>query len=150
MNLKKLIASVLFSIAFFMVSAQENPITWTFKTEKISATEYNVVCSAALEKGWATYSQYQESNDGPIPTSIVFTTKKGVELIDKNIETGHKKIVEDKLFGMKVAKFTEEAIFTQRIKIETGTKNIKGYVTFMCCNDEICLPPRDLNFDLPL
>jgi DsbC/DsbD-like thiol-disulfide interchange protein len=128
--------------------AQETPVRWNFKAEKIGNNEYNIVCTANIQTGWATYSQYQEGNDGPIPTSISYTAKNGVEMVGKNEETGHLKIVDDKLFGMKVSKFTDEVFFTQHVKIAAGTKSIKGFVTYMCCNDEICMPPKDVPFEV--
>jgi thiol:disulfide interchange protein DsbD len=131
-----------------LLFAQENPVHWSFKAEKIGENEYNIVCSATIDTQWATYSQYQESNDGPIPTSISYISKAGVEIVGKNLETGHLKIVDDKLFGMKVSKFVDEAAFTQHVKIAAGTKSIRGFVTYMCCNDEICMPPTDVPFEL--
>jgi DsbC/DsbD-like thiol-disulfide interchange protein len=141
-----LFAGLLFT--FNGLFAQENPVHWNFKAEKTGDNEYNVVCTASIQNGWATYSQYQESNDGPIPTSISYTGKSGVEMVGKNQETGHLKVVDDKLFGMKVSKFTDEAVFSQHVKIAAGTKSIKGFVTYMCCNDEICMPPKDVPFEV--
>ena len=111
MQFKKNIILFLFLSIGNLLFGQENPVKWQFKAEKIGANEYNIICVASIQEAWATYSQYQESDDGPIPTTISYTSKAGIELVGKNQEAGHLKVVDDKMFGMKVSKFTEEAIF---------------------------------------
>ena len=52
----------------------------------------------------------------------------------------------DELFGIAVKKFKERAVFTQRVEVKEGLQEISGYIEFMSCNDEMCLPPREIPF----
>jgi len=51
---------------------------------------------------------------------------------------------------MQLIKYGDEATFTQKVKVDPSVKTIKGYLTFMTCNDESCLPPKDIDFEIGL
>lgn len=129
--------------------AQLEPVQWSFNAEKVSEKEYDIVFTAKIDDGWAVYSQYLESDAGPIPTSIEFDSS-GLELVGKATEAGNKKEAFDQIFGMNLAKFNKRARITQRVKVESGAKSVKGFLTFMTCNDKSCLPPTDVDFDIIL
>ncbi|MEY4904743.1 MAG: hypothetical protein RLZZ292_2558 [Bacteroidota bacterium] len=128
---------------------KENPVQWAFSSKKISDTEYDLIYTGALAKGWYTYSQYTKEG-GPVPTSIEYNQDANYELVGKCTESDNKIKVFDKTFGVEVLKFKDNVTFTQRIKVKDAGKSVKGYVTFMCCNDQTCLPPKDVNFDIAL
>ncbi|MFZ1704031.1 MAG: cytochrome c biogenesis protein CcdA [Saprospiraceae bacterium] len=123
------------------------PVKWSFSTEKINDTEYFLVYTAKIDKGWTVYSQFT-SDDGPIPTSINFEEKSGIELMGKATETGAKKSGMDAFFGVHVIKFTADKPFVmkQRVKVLDHSKPAAGYVEFMACDHEKCLPPTDAEF----
>lgn len=140
----------LFLICAFMATflfAQENPIVWKTKAEKITENEYKISLIGTIQTGWYIYSQYLASDDGPVRTTIEFD-KDGYETIGKTDETGHKKEGFDEMFGMNVIKFSDEIIFTQKIKVNSNVKNIKTKLNYMTCNNEVCLPPKDVNLDV--
>ncbi len=123
-----------------------NPVSWTADVQKTGGTEYTVNFKAVIEKGWAIYSQFVDDG-GPIPTSLTFTTDENFQVSGKATETSTHKIEgDDPFFGMKVTKFKEDAIFSQKLTVKDPSKPITGYLTFMTCNDERCLPPTDVNF----
>ena len=126
-----------------------NPITWSFSTNKITDSEYDVVFTAKLDKGWAIYSQFLEKG-GPVATTFYFDKNEGVELIGAVTESDvNKKVANDPLFdNMEVAKFFKVATFTQRVKINDITTKLTGAVNFMVCDDERCIPPTDENFTI--
>ncbi len=126
------------------------PVTWKFNTKKISDTEFDLVLDAKIDKGWYVYSQYLESDEGPVATNFLIEEPKNVDPIGKAKERGTKKSGFDKMFEMDVTKFSDNLTIIQRIKVPKGTKSIKGYVEFMTCNDERCLPPTPIDFDLSL
>ena len=76
--------------------------------------------------------------------------KSSAELVGKTTEDGHKKEGFDEMFGMNVVKFTDKVVFTQKVKVKKGTKSIKGVVNYMCCDSEMCLPPKDVSFEILL
>jgi Disulphide bond corrector protein DsbC len=128
----------------------KNPVTWTSESVKINANEYNLVFTANIEDGWNIYSQYLKNDDGPVKTSITYDNKAGFELVGKNEETGEIKKIMDEMLGMEVIKIKHKGIFTQRIKVINLTKPISGNIEFMCCNDQQCLPPRQIPFSIDL
>jgi thiol:disulfide interchange protein DsbD len=102
-----------------------------------------------MEKGWHIYSQFMKG-DGPIPTSIVYTFPKGVKAVGKTKEPTPVKH-HDENFGMDVYYFNDHVEFVQPItgKYKKGDV-VKGTVTYMTCNDEMCYPPVDVDFEVKL
>jgi thiol:disulfide interchange protein DsbD len=115
----------------------------------LSANEYELIFVANIQDGWNTYSQYLESDDGPVRTSFHYD-KGTFQLVGKNIEEGDRKEGHDKMFDMNVIKLLHTATFRQKIKVTDPSKPITGYVEYMCCNDEKCLPPTEFAFKFML
>ena len=135
-------------IAFLPTQAQIlNPVKWSYKIEKITGNEYKLIYTANVEKGWTVYSQFT-SDDGPVPTSVNYDQKDGIQLIGKATESGAKKEGMDSYFGVNVIKFLSDKPFVieQKIKVTDPSKPIVGYVNFMACDKEKCLPPSDAEF----
>lgn len=149
--MKKLLLLV-FSVVFttqLLVAQAPNPVSWTYNAVKVSEAEYDIVFTATVENGWYVYSQHLDEG-GPIPTSFEFNSNDNMELVGKTKEEGNKKEAFDDLFGMNVIKFLDKATFTQRIKLKGTIPSIQGYLTFMTCNGESCLPPQDIDFNVKL
>ena len=132
--------------AFFTQAVAQNPTKWTFTANHTGGDTYDLILSATIDDGWSTYSQTLESDDGPVPTSIEFKPGSHFELIGKAKESGEIHTVDDPVFEMKLTKFKHKAIFTQKAKVTDTSKPIEGYINFMVCNDEMCLPPKDVDF----
>jgi thiol:disulfide interchange protein len=146
----------LFTILFFLVGLSAfaqilNPVKWKFEIEKISGSEYKLKYIAKVEKGWTVYSQYT-SDDGPVPTSVNYEAMEGIQLIGKATEYGHKKEGMDAYFGVNVIKFLADKPFVieQKIKVKDASKVITGYVNYMACDHEKCLPPSDAEFSFKI
>ncbi len=124
---------------------QEQPVRWSYAAEALGENEYELRFTAEIREGWYLYSQYL-SDGGPIPTTIapeespLYTLKGDMKEDGKAIEGM------DELFGIAVKKFKERAVFTQRVEVKEGLQEISGYIEFMSCNDEMCLPPREIPF----
>lgn len=142
--LTTLITLFLFNIA----SAQLDPVTWTFEATKVNDTEYDVVFKANIERGWSVYSQFNDPENGPVPTSFEYETD--VKIVGKAKEAGMKKEEMDNNFGVNVVKFSKRAMFTQRVKIEGDSTSLKGKLVYMTCDESSCLPPTDVEFDIAL
>jgi thiol:disulfide interchange protein DsbD len=144
----------LFSILFVTFSTlsfaqTNNVVSWTFESKKTAPNEYTIKMKATVNDGWYIYSQYLESDDGPIRTEIVLEENEGIELIGKAEEEGNKVSGFDEMFDMNIVKYKKQVTFTQKVKAKK-LENFKGYVTFMTCNDEQCLPPTDVEFEITL
>lgn len=123
-----------------------NPVKWSVSINKKSEGKYEIITTAKIDEGWSVYSQYLESEDGPVATSFTYEEGGHFKLVDKNMESGNIKKEYDKFFDMQISKFSKEAIFTQQIEITDNSKPVYGYLTFMTCDDKQCLPPQDVDF----
>jgi len=138
-----------FLIPFLGFSQQ--PVTWSFDVEHIEGDRYNLLYTASIDKGWNVYSQFLDDG-GPIPTTINYESIDGIELVGDGKESGYKKEGMDPLFDINVVKYlsNEPFIIKQEIKVSDAKSTITGYLTFMCCDDERCLPPTDIDFSINL
>ena len=126
------------------------PVKWSFSTLPGEEGAYELVLTAEVEPGWYLYSQHLESDMGPIPTSFHFDEQEGLTLEGETAETGKKTEGYDPLFDMNIAKFAGEVRFTQNIRTDAQVEKVTGYLEFMTCNDEVCLPPREVEFSILL
>ncbi len=132
--------------------AQGEKVVWEASATSIDDTTYELVFKAVLEHGWHVNSQ-KDLGDvmGPIPTEFAFKEQQGnYELLGATIEPeGIEKY--DEIWEVDIKYFEGEAIFKQKIKlINTAVKNIGASVLFSVCNDEMCLPPEEIDFEIPL
>ena len=144
---------ILFSALFLAFSCtlfaqQSNPVQWEMELEKNKKGEYTIVATARIEAGWYVYSQYLESDEGPIATAIILEEIEGqtADFSADATEEGNKISGHDDMFGMEITKYKKKMIIKQTIKATKGEK-ISGYLTYMSCNNESCLPPRDVEFE---
>ena len=138
------------SLAWSAFSQIETPIKWGTEWKKISGNEFELVLIANADPGWYIYSQYLESDDGPVRTSIHFESGSHFSLVGNAKEEGKRKEGFDEMFRMNVIKFSGKVRFVQRVKVSDVKKPIKGYLEFMTCDDERCLPPTEEEFSFDL
>lgn len=123
-----------------------DPIKWDATVDQENDSIYNLVFTAKLEKGWHLYSQ-EVDEDGPIPTTFTFLSKDGIELLGK-VQEPDVAAVYDDVFGMNIKFFEDKAIFVQRVKVLDPEAVIGVEVEFMVCDDEQCLPPDTVPFQI--
>lgn len=130
---------LLFFTAFSSFSQIAQPVKWEFTKKQLSETEYDLVFTAKIEKGWHLYAQYLPPKNFSLPTHFQFDSIVGVELIDTVME--HSQVHEEfeELAGAMSRWFNEEAIFTQRIKIVGEKAYVGGNIDYMACNDGQCV-----------
>ncbi|MEZ4982286.1 MAG: protein-disulfide reductase DsbD family protein, partial [Saprospiraceae bacterium] len=139
----------LLSIQFVQAQILE-PVKWTFDIEPLSGNEYNLKFTADLDEGWTIYSQFT-SDDGPVPTVFEFDPGNHFTRVGKVEESGKKKEGYDPLFDVDVIKFVKgPVLFSQKVKVSDASKPITGYLTYMTCDNEKCLPPTDVDFEFNL
>lgn len=128
-------------------SQEEMPVSWTFSMEEIGQDNFNLIFTADIDETWTVYSQYIDEG-GPVPTTIWYENENIIEKVGEASESGHKKTGMDPVFEMEVIKFLADKPFviTQEIKVKDSSQKLKGYLTFMTCDDERCLPPTDIEF----
>ncbi len=122
------------------------PIKWSF-SHKQNGNEAELTFTATMDQGWHLYDTYLPEG-GPIPTEFVYEDSTMFEFegdLQKNPEPVEKF---DNIFMLNLRFFSDVAVFTQKIRLNTDQPVvIRGYVTFMGCDDEMCLPPNDAEFE---
>jgi thiol:disulfide interchange protein DsbD len=148
--MKKLL--VLFcSIVFAMnVHAQKpNPVKWTFSAIKKSDKQYEVVASATIDAPWHMYSQFVSG--GPMPTTFTFSKNPLIQLAGKTKEKGILQKMYDKNFKTELSFFSDKVDFIQTVNLKVASKtNLVGVVEYSICNDDRCLPPAKVSFEVAL
>lgn len=142
---------LLMTICTISVSSAQifTPVKWSFSEKKIGEGEYELTFKAKIDNGWFVYSQYLASQDGPVATTLNFDQNAQVQLLGKGKESGNKKTGHDETFKMTVTKFYKTYVIKQRVKVKGNTR-VSGYVNYMTCNNQRCLPPYDEDFSFNL
>ncbi len=128
----------------------KSPVKWNIDLQKISDKDFILRFTATIENAWNVYSIYTEDN-GPVPTSLNFEQKEGIDLNGKPIEKGHLKEEKDKIFGVNVKKFYPDQpyIIEQKITVKDKTKPLHGAISYQACDDAQCiLLEQNFAFDL--
>ncbi|HJP63228.1 MAG TPA: protein-disulfide reductase DsbD N-terminal domain-containing protein [Mucilaginibacter sp.] len=127
----------------------EHPVTWSYAAKKINKNEAVVFIRATIQKGWHIYSQ-NVKDGGPVKTSFTFSPSKEYALTGKTSEPTPITKYEE-AFKMDVSYFENTVTFQQKIKLKAANaSSVKGQLEFMVCNDRKCLPPDDVDFNIPL
>ena len=147
----RILSAVCLFFTLSLLSTQEmDPIEWLFDINQVGPDTYELFFQAKLEEGWNIYSQ-EIAEDGPIATSINFTSDN-VKPEAIGSESGDKKEGMDEMFGMEVIKYSSKEPFRmkQKVTVSDISKPVTGYVTYMLCNDTMCLPPKDTEFSFTI
>ena len=147
---KHIFTLFLFLFSGLSLPAQiQQPVKWNCSINESG----DLVFQASVERGWHLYDMNLPEG-GPLPTSFEFEEIRGAELID-SVTTSSGIISQyDDLFGMEVRWFSENPVFSQKLKITNASGfYISGLISYMSCNDENCIPgTEDFSFsakDLP-
>lgn len=126
------------------------PVSWEFVIESESGTDAVILATATIDEGWYVYASTADPDVGPIPTGITFETEEGFSLKGGLDEQGLKEKF-DPIFEMELEYYEHKAEIRQHIlKHNTEPLTLKGYLTYMTCDDSKCLPPEDVDFALEL
>lgn len=131
------------SVLFSTFSFSQDKVKWNVSYD---AKKQEIQFTANIADGWHLYSQHIKNDIGPVPTAFVYTETAKVKFDGAVSEP--KPISEyDANFEASLDFFKREVVFTQKVaKGSSGT--VKGYVTYMVCNDTQCLPPVDFDFSV--
>ena len=138
--------ALLLIVAMFCKAQMADPVKFSTKFKTGSTAEAEIIFSGKIESGWHVYSTNLES-DGPIEASFHVDKKDGVELVGKLTPRGHEISQMDNMFGMKLRFFEHSVQFVQKVKFTKPNYSIKGYLEFGACNDEMCMPPTNVEFN---
>jgi thiol:disulfide interchange protein DsbD len=147
--MKKIVILSLLFVYTLNVNAQQklNPVKWTFEAVKKSDKQYDIVFTANVDAPWHIYSQFVKK--GPVPTSIKIKKNAIVQLKGTAKEIGKLEKHFDKNFGTEIAYFSNKVQFVQTVTLRAASKtSLSGEIEYMVCNDERCLPPTKVPFEL--
>ncbi len=135
--------------------AAENPVHWSLaavpQKPLRSGAAFTAKLLAQIDTGWHLYALEQEEG-GPIPTEISLAdlssltlgsvrASKPIQLLDPN-------------FNKRVGLYIEKAEFSLPLTVAAsapaGPLHAAVHVRYQCCNDTMCLPPRNAALDLSI
>lgn len=124
-----------------------NNIDWSSEaTTETGASKTTVKLTASIGDGWHLYSQFLDSDEGPLPTVFAWKGETLGATMVKELSAVHEEL--DPNFGVNVRYFEKEALF--EFEVPSLYSEISGTLSYMVCNDETCLPPVDLEVTIPL
>ena len=145
-----LVLLALFS-AGFAFSQNENPVTWTFTSKKLSDNVYEVHIKASIQGGWHLYSQTQPKDAIAQPTVISFNKNPLLEFDGKVKEVGKMEKFTDKELDVSANQYSNAVTFVQKVKVKGKAKtNVTGKLEYQVCTDEKCLPSKTVNLSIAL
>ena len=136
--------ALLLLVAMFCKAQMADPVKFKSHLKTGSTAEAEIVFDGKIAHGWHVYSTNLGS-DGPIEASFHVDKKDGVELVGKLTPRGHEISMMDNMFGMKLRFFENSVQFVQKVKFTKPTYTIKAYLEYGACNDEMCMPPTQVN-----
>jgi len=120
-------------------------IQWTFEYQKVRVDKFEIVMTAEIDKGWHLYAM-DTTEGGPVPTVFSFKAPVGYTLNGRPYPVSLPEVKYDNTYGMDIGMYNIKAEFRQKIFVTHYPVTVCGNVTFMSCNDMLCLPPRDVEF----
>ena len=128
----------------------EDPVTWEFSLNPSeTAGMHDVVFHASVDTCWHIYSQHLDDPNGPLPTWFSVELPQGA--VGQGDVQECEPIVEyDPNFMMDLKYFEEEVYWWQTVDLSGASPNdsIRGFLSFMVCDERQCLPPEDIPFAL--
>jgi hypothetical protein len=133
----------LFFIAY--TGTAQNVVQWS---HTFNEKEGTVDIKADIQEGWHLYSQHVANDIGPVPTSFLFDENEEVKLIGKVYEPKPEREYDENFEAM-LDFFKGSVIFQQRVSLKKST-SLTYTVTYMVCDDTMCLPPVDEKYTIEL
>ena len=131
--------SLLLFLAIPLVSQVVDPVDWTYKVNKTGENTAELIFEADIEMNWHLYGQ-DFAEGGPVRTNFQFDESKHYELVGEPVESPEPKKVFDEIFQMDVTYFSDQATFTQKIKLLTDKSfKVTGNVEYQVCQDDKCV-----------
>ncbi len=119
------------------------PVRFTTQMKQTGAQEAELLFSATIDKGWHLYSTHL-GQDGPIEATFHTDRLEGATLVGDLTFRGKEVSQFDEMFGMTLRFFEGSVTFVQKLRFSGGPYQIDCYLEYGACNDEMCLPPTQV------
>lgn len=144
---KQIFITLLLAVLSLAASAQmQDPVHFNVSQKKVAPDEIEVTFSGKIDAGWHVYSTALPA-DGPISATITTEKAEGAAPKGQLGHRGNEINKYDNMFGMNLRYFENSVTFYQRYKLTGKTYHVKGYLEYGSCNDEMCMPPMQVEFD---
>ena len=120
-----------------------DPVHFTSQLKMLEGDEAEIIFSATIDDGWHVYST-DLGNDGPISATFNAVKMDGVETVGKLKPRGNVVKQFDKMFDMELRFFEHKAMFVQKVRFTKPQYTIDCYLEYGACNDEMCMPPSQV------
>lgn len=149
--MKKFFALAVIVLAAITTQAQLNPVSWTFTAKKIADKTYEIHMTATMQTKWHLYSQTQPDDAIAIPTAFTINPNPLFSLEGKIKEVGKMEKFHDAKLDLSANQYSSTVNFVQVVKLKANVKtNFSGNVEYQTCDDEKCLPPKTVNFNVAI
>ena len=147
--IRKLSLFMVLSLMALMAGAQiYEPVKWSHELKITGKTTGEIIHKAKIDDKWHLYGLKLPSG-GPRPTRFTYETMENAKKSGEVFSTSKLLDVYDKNFSMNLSWYAKEAVFIQKITFTDASKvSIEGYVEYMACDDERCLPPTEDAFTI--
>lgn len=145
--MKKLFFFLVFvAVSLFAQAQMVVPVKWDVEIKPIKGNQYEIVATAKIDMGFKLYG-VNMAEGGPVKTSFNFETMENCKKFGKPVEVTPSKKMQDKIFDMEVSYFKDKAVLSHKVWVTEKPAKISGYIQWMSCNDEMCTPPTDEEFE---
>lgn len=137
-----------FMFLFQGMNAQiKDPVKFKYSINTLSDNEYEAVLTATIDKNWKVYSKDLPPDSG-VPTQMTLSSTAGLQTIGGVVEVGKKHDEFSEAFGVQIVYFVDRVLFKQRFKLKNNAApaTVTAEITYMTCDDRICLAPNTLEF----
>lgn len=153
MNLFKsirLIVAILFlGSSFAQAQGFKNPTKWTFDVKKTGDDQYELAFHLKLDEHWHIWSLHPQGDGMEMPPKFTFKKNDNYTLLGKITE--HGKMISGPREGVDgiVNEFHDKVDYIQKVKVK-GNQKISGTIEFQVCDENMCLPPKNLDFSFEI
>ena len=148
--MKKIIFSLLILLAFAKGNAQIlDPVKWTTKIEKKSATNYILTFNGIIEDNWHMYSQFTPEG-GPLPLEVIFKNQKGNFNLVGKAKEGKTTTAYNDVFEVNETFFVKNAQIQQEISIlNSKISKVEVDLNYQVCKESCINLEKNFSFTLP-
>lgn len=141
---------ILLSVTAFAQMGSAKQVSWIYSSKKIADKTYELQITANIAGNYHLYAS-KAGVEGPVATTFTFSPNPLLVFDGAIIERGKRITKREEAWDGNVNFFEKTVTFVQKVKTRSNAKtNVNGKVEFMVCNDDMCLPPSEITFKIPI
>jgi hypothetical protein len=147
--MKNIVLTWLLLLAVSVSYAQSvNPVHWKCWSKRLSSDTYELHFTAAIDNPYHIYAQLNNTEIA-LPTKINFYSNSFIKIQGKVNESGNLENLQESDSGEMINYYADKVDFMQVIILKSKIKTkVKGYIDYMACTNEHCLPQAKQIFSI--